>query len=412
MAGAPSAAMRAAPLVLLRGRDFRRTWLAGALAGVMRWLDMLAVAVYVLEATGSPLTVALALFLRMLPMFLFGAIAGACAERVDRRRLLILSLLVLAAVYFVLFWLAATGALRLWQLAIGVFLSGLFWALELPIRRTMIAELAGMERIGAAMGLDSSTNNFTRMLGPLVGGALFALFGIQGTLALGAALYVTAAALLAGVAYETVLAKVRERTILMSFIEGIAFVRSHRTVTAVMAITVFLNMFGFSFTSMVPVIARESLGLGPFPTGLLMSAEGLGAFLGSLSIAFFAAPRDFNRIFLGGAMTYLCCIVLFALSVWVWASMPLLFIGGLGISGFAAMQSALVIANSPPAMRNRVMGVLTMCIGVGPIGILMVGVLADHLGAATGVLVMALAGALAIIASSLAWPEIRRPREP
>ncbi len=403
-------AQRAQPLQLLAQRDFRLAWLAGALAGVMRWLDVLAVALYVLDATASPLMVALALFVRMVPMFLFGAAAGAIAEMVDRRKLLIASLLFLVLVYAVLAWLAWSETLRLWQLGLGVFFSGTFWAFELPIRRTMVAELAGIERIGATMGLESSTNNFTRMLGPLTGGFLYEMFGLPGTLILGACLFAGAALLLMGVEYGALARRGARPSILGNIIEGLRFVRDNQAIKTTLVVTVLLNLFGFSFVSMVPVIAREELGLTPFPTGILMSADGFGAFLGALLIAFYARPRRFQQIFLGGAVLYLCCIMLFALSGNFWLSLLALWFGGFGMSGFAAMQSALILANSPPEMRNRVMGVLVMCIGLGPFGILIVGLLANWLGAAIGIRFTAGVGLLAMIGIGLIWPEMRRAR--
>ena len=98
-------------------------------------------------------------------MLLFGALAGAFAETVNRKRLLISALLTVATVYAILFWLASTGRLELWQLGLGVFVSGFLWALEFSVRRPMLAEIGGIQRIGAVMGLESSTNNLTRALG-------------------------------------------------------------------------------------------------------------------------------------------------------------------------------------------------------------------------------------------------------
>jgi MFS family permease len=377
----------------------------------MRWLDMLAVALYVLDVTGSALMVAMMVFLRMLPMFLFGAVAGAFAETVDRRIFLIVSLLLLAAVYAVLFWLAWTERLQLWQLGISVFLSGIIWALELSVRRTMIAEIAGIDRIAAAMGLESATNHFTRMLGPFIGGILFEVFGLQGTLILGAGLYAGAALLLSFVEYAVVPGGGGRPSIFDNIFEGLRFVRGNRVVMATLVITIFWNLFGFSVLSMVPLIAKEELGLTPFSTGILMSAEGGGAFIGALLIAFFASPRRFHQIYFGGASLYLCCIIMFALSSNFWLSLILFWIGGFGLAGFAAMQSALILANSPPEMRNRVMGLLAMCIGTSPIGILCVGLLADQLGAATGVLITSVTGVIAMIGCSLVWPEIRKLRK-
>ena len=151
---------RTVPLALLSIRDFRLVWFVGAVSGTVRWLDMLAVSVYVLVTTGSPLLVALMFFLRMVPLFLFGAVTGALAENMDRKKTLVIGLCILAVIYLILGGLAWIDRLETWHLGFGVFCGGLLWSLDLSIRRTMVAEIAGMERIGAAMGLDASTNSF------------------------------------------------------------------------------------------------------------------------------------------------------------------------------------------------------------------------------------------------------------
>jgi MFS family permease len=396
------------PLALLGQPNFLKVWMVGAVVGTMRWLDMLAIGVYVLEVTGSALTVAMTLFVRMLPMFLFGAIAGAYAERVDRKKLLVFFLFLLAVIYGILFALVKTSNLELWHLAVGLFFSGIFWALELTVRRTMVAEIAGMNNISAAMGLDTCTNNATRMLGPFLGGFLYETYGLEGTLILGVFLHVIAGFLLIRVEYLSSPLKGGRISIIANIIEGVQFVRSSRPVMATLAITIILNLFGFSFMSMVPVIAKEELLLTPFPTGVLMSAEGCGALIGALLIAFFASSKRFHQIYFFGASLYLCCIILFSISTYFISSSILLLLGGFGLSGFAAMQSALILGNTPPEKRNRVMGVLATCIGFGPIGILTVGMLANQMGAATAVMIMSGSGISLMLCAILYWPEMRK----
>ena len=404
----PPARARAQPLQLLAMRDFRRVWFAGAASSVVRWLDVLAVSVFVLEATGSALMVALTLFVRVVPLLLFGALAGAVAGMVDRRKMLMANFAILGTVYAGLSWLALLGLLKVWQLGFVVFLSGLIWTLEMAIRRTMVAEIGGIHRIASSMGLESSTNNLTRMLGPFLGGFLFELYGMPSTLALGACLYATAALSLMGVDYGPPPRPDARPSVIANLLEGFAFVRASRVVTGTLAVTIVVNLFGFSYLAMVPVIAKQELGLTPFPTGILMSSEGFGAFLGSLLIAFLARPERARQIYVVGSCIYLGCILLFSLSSLFGLSMVALWFGGFGMSGFAAMQSALIIANSPPEMRNRLMGVLAMCIGMGPMGILVVGLLADRLGASTGILITSATGLAAVFVCVLVWPEIRR----
>jgi predicted MFS family arabinose efflux permease len=265
-----------------------------------------------------------------------------------------------------------------------------------------------MNNISAAMGLDTCTNNATRMLGPFLGGFLYETYGLEGTLILGVFLHVIAGFLLIRVEYLSSPLKGGRISIIANIIEGVQFVRSSRPVMATLAITIILNLFGFSFMSMVPVIAKEELLLTPFPTGVLMSAEGCGALIGALLIAFFASSKRFHQIYFFGASLYLCCIILFSISTYFISSSIFLLLGGFGLSGFAAMQSALILGNTPPEKRNRVMGVLATCIGFGPIGILTVGMLANQMGAATAVMIMSGSGISLMLCAILYWPEMRK----
>ena len=385
--------------------------MAGALVGVMRWLDVLAVGVYTHQVTGDALVVATMLFLRMVPMLLFGAVIGAWSERVNRKWLLVAGVSGIALVYAVLGTLAYLNAITLWHVGIGAVISGLFWAMEMPVRRTMIGEVAGTERIGAAMGLESSTNNFTRMLGPSVGGLLLETIGLHGAFYLGCALYGLGAVLLIPVKAGMEISG-RGTSIVSVMRDGFATIRATRMVQAALVVTIIVNLWGFSYVSMVPVIGKVELGLSPFPIGILMSAEGCGAFFGALLIAFNATPAMFGRIFWIGSLIYLAMIFVFSNASAFWLALPVLFLGGFGIAGFATMQSALILANTPPERRNRVMGVLAMCIGFGPIGILHVGFLANQFGAATAVTIISTEGFLALCLAGYFWPELRRLARP
>jgi MFS family permease len=406
-----TSSVRAGPWSLLQESQFRRIWLAGAMIGVMRWLDVLAVGVYTHQVTGDALIVATMLFLRMLPMLLFGAVIGAWAERVNRKYLLMAGILALAVVYAFLGTLAYVGLITLLHVGIGAVISGIFWAMEMPVRRTMVGEVAGNHRIGAAMGLESSTNNFTRMLGPSVGGLLLEFIGLHGAFYLGFILYGIGALLLAGVSAGTEISG-RGTSIFGVMRDGWTTIKATRMVQAALVVTIIVNMWGFSYVSMVPVIGKVDLGLTPFPIGILMSAEGCGAFFGALLIAFNATPAWFGRVFWFGSLIYLAVILIFSLSASFWMALPVLFLGGFGIAGFATMQSALILANTPPERRNRVMGVLAMCIGFGPLGILHVGFLANQFGASMAVSIISVEGFLALCVAGYYWPELHRLARP
>lgn len=404
---------RAPPVLTLLGDpSFLRLWAAGGLAGTTRWLEVLAVGVYTYQVTESPFIVATMLFARMVPTMLLGAFAGALAERITRRRLMVAGLALMCVVSAVLVALAVSGRLAIWHIALGAVLSGVYWTVEFPVRRTMLGEVAGLPRLSAAMGLDSATSNFTRMLGPLLGGALLTAVGLEGAFAIGVLLYAGALVCMVTLKFEEgPAAEIEPIGILKSINEGLAYIRTNRSIAGILVVTIFVNLFGFAYVSMVPVIGEQRLALGPVAIGVLVSAEGCGALLGSLVVATWVRSRYYTSVYMLGSTLYLAMILAFSLSPWYAAAIMLLFIGGFGIASFATMQATLIFYSAIPRMRTRVMGVLVTCIGAAPVGVLHVGLLAEWVGAPRAVTIIAVEGLLAVAVSTMIWPELRRAPE-
>src|SRR5580693_4380695 len=365
---------------LLGEPDFRRLWLIGLLVFSVRWLEMLAMAVFAYQRTGSPLIVALLTMLRMLPMALFGALIGAAAERVERRTALVLVMALMLLCSLVLALLASSHALEVWHLALASFISGLTWTIDNPVRRTMIGEVVGPERMSAAMSIDVGANNASRMLGPTIGGILLATVGIGGAFTVSVTGYLIAAIIALRVRHRNTATSSTAAGVLERMIEGLMLVRRDRRLSGTMVITVIYNTFGWPFTSMIPVIGQDNLGLGPAGIGLLASMDGIGAFCGAILIALCAKPPHFARLYIGGVAIYLSMLPIFALVTDPVFAGAVLLLTGLANSGFSIMQATLVYLAAPPEMRGRVFGVLSVCIGVGMIGFLHLGWLAGVLG--------------------------------
>jgi MFS family permease len=396
---------------LLADADFRRVWLVGSIAGGLRWLELLAIGVYVLEQTGSPWMVALMTVVRLAPMFLCGILIGAIADRYERRSLLLLGLVVLTLTSMVLGVLAFTDQITLWQIAIGAFLNGIFFAGDYPVRRIMSAEIAGVDRLGRAMGLESATSNATRMLGPALGGLLLETLGLAGVYLLGALLSLISVVLMLRVRYRSTRFEGQARNILSTLGEGWRFVRGRRVIVGTLMVTVVVNFWGFAYITMVPVIGERVLGLSAFPIGVLMSIEGLGALLGALLVGPFSKPHAYSRIYLLSSFIFLLAVLGFALSERLPLSLALNLICGVSLAGFSVMQATIMFLAARPEMRSRVMGVLTVGIGAGPLGMLHLGWLADWVGAAAAVQIMALEGLIALALTAVIWPETWRATE-
>jgi predicted MFS family arabinose efflux permease len=273
----------------------------------------------------------------------------------------------------------------------------------------MVGEIAGTSRLSRAMALEAATSNATRMVGPALGGVLIATLGLSGVYALGAVLYLVCVVLVLPIDYRGGGPASAGASLLTMLSEGWRFARGQRLIVGTLAVTVIVNLWGFAYITMVPVIGERALGLSPVLIGVLMSIEGLGAVIGALLIARYDRPARYTLIYTGSSAIFLLGVLAFALSPWFPLSLALNLICGIGIAGFAVMQTTIIFLAAPAPVRSRVMGIVTVAIGAGPIGMLYVGVLADWLGAANAVALLAIQGLIALGLAAWYWPEMRRP---
>jgi len=387
------------------GPDFWRLWYVGLIVAIVRWLETIAVGVVVYQRTDSAFLVSMMTMLRLLPMGLFGVFLGALAERFDRGRTLLAIVLLMSVTSAILAILDRTGQLEIWHLALASFINGCGWCTDNPVRRVMMGEVVGREHMGTAMSLDVGATNASRMVGPAIGGFLLAGPGIQGAFILSVLMYGTA--LWAVLTIRSRIPRAAGAGAVLARIgEGLALVRADRRVIGVLVVTVIFNIFAWPFTGMIPVIGRDRLHLGPEGVGLLATMDGIGAFVGALLAALWLIPRWYGRAYIGGVISYLIMVVIFALAQDPALAGAALLLTGLGGAAFATMQATLIYLAAPPDMRSRILGVLTVCIGTGPIGFLWLGWLADRIGSHNATAVTGVLGLLAMAATWRWWKEI------
>jgi len=382
--------------------DFWRLLSVGLVVFTVRWLETVAVGVVVYQRTGSAFLVAMMTMLRLLPMGLFGVFLGALAERFDRRSTLIGVVILMGTTSFVLAILAWTGSLQVWHLALASFVNGCGWATDNPVRRVMMGEVVGREHMGTAMSLDVGANNASRMVGPSIGGLLLATIGIEGAFLLSVLMY--AAAFAAAVTVRSHIRRsVGSGAVLARIAEGLAIVRADKRLVGTLIVTIIFNVFAWPFTSMIPVIGRDRLLLGPEGVGVLASLDGIGAFVGALVLALWLTPRWYARAYVGGVILYMIMLIVFAAVTSPAIAGLALLLTGLGGAGFSTMQATIVYLAAPPEMRSRILGVLAVCIGTGPIGFVWLGWLADAIGAPNATAVTGVMGLAALAATWRFW---------
>lgn len=393
-------------LSLFRQAAFVRLWSVGGLANAMRWLEVLAAGLYTFQLTQSGLVVAAVIACRMLPMLLLGALVGAVAEALNRRQLLLAGQVLMAGAAGAVALLAVAGQAQPWHIALGGLVSGTVWAAEMATRRRMIGEAAGLERVVTAVGLDSVTNAATRMLGPLLGGVTYEVIGLAGAYAISSAVHFCTAAIVAGLAYRQDVRRLRLASIPLDIVAGLRMARERPLLLMVFAVTIVTNAFGFSYSGLIAPIGQGRFGVSPSYVGILAAAEPLGAILGGLLLASGRVALNRRLVFIGGTTLFLLSLVGLALLPAFWLAVGVLVLGGFGTAGFGNMQSTLVMTLAPAEMRSRLFGIVTVCIGTSPLGVLLAGLMSSFLTPAGAVLAMAATGLLLL--TPIAWFLARR----
>lgn len=387
---------------LLADAAFVRLWAAGGLTNSMRWVEMLVSGLFAYELTGSAFAVSLVLMSRALPMLAAGALAGAVAESLDRKRLLMAGQAATAVGAILIALLSAAGYLALWHLFLNGLLGGLVWTNELATRRRMVAEAAGPHRIVQAVAFDTMTGSTTRMVGPLAGGIFYQTVGVTAAYVIASVVYVLALALVSGVRHEQERRMLVPRRLASEVLEALRIALAMPVLRLVLGVTIAMNVFGFSYTAILPAFGAIAFQASPVEIGLLAAAEPFGALLAGLALALRRGAPPGRMLLPLGSAGFLVVLVAAALAPGLPLAALLLMVGGAGTAAFASLQTGLVMMQAPIEARSRILGLTTTCIGMGPIGVIVIGALADGFGPRAAIAAMAVAG-LAALLIVIAW---------
>jgi predicted MFS family arabinose efflux permease len=386
---------------------YARLWGANWLLYVARIMELTALSWLVLELTDSPLSVALVGVSRMLPMFLLGLVAGSLADRFSKVVVLVgVQLLNVSVSCFVLALLIFDN-IQIWHIYLAIFLTGSGWTLDFSARRSYYSELFTPAGLINAVSLDTAALTGSMMFGPLLGGTLISLVGFSGTYAVMIAMYLMGLMVILPLIKDGIQrSSAPEKDIISQVADAVRMVHANRALWSIFLVTVALNFFGFPYIQMVPVIARDVLGVNEVLFGVLMSAAGMGALIGSLLIASKQISHQ-RTVYIMGASLMLGALFLFAFSEVYLISIVLLFVAGLGTSGFATMQIIIALRVVPSEMRGRAMGAIALGIGASPLGMAVMGGLAEVVGTQEALALMAGSGLIVMLIMRRLLPELR-----
>lgn len=392
--------------------DIVRLWVIGGTNNVVRWLELLSAALFTYELTHSGFAVAVVTAARTLPMLLFGAFAGVVSEALDRKRILQWGMLITGLSSAAICALALSGLAQPWQIAVASFLCGTVWSTEMSSRRRMVGDLAPPALLSRAIAVDSLAGATTRMIGPLLGGIVYATMGLGGAYAVTTALTLMNFVLAWPIAHSQVARRLSLPGAARDLLEGLRSAAGIPSVMGVLGITVAMNACVFCYSAMVAPIALTLFGVPNAQVGFLGAAESAGALVAGILLARGSPPMAPRAFMVAGSVLFAITLMLMPFVANFWLACLVLVIGGSGTAAFSNMQTLVVMNGAPPAMRSRLLGLITVSIGTGPLGQLLIGALADRYGVLPAVEIMAASGALAILAIGLAWRAAERRPSP
>ena len=384
----------------LRHRNFRLFLAGQGLSLIGTWVQSVAQSWLVYRLSDSPVMLGLVAFAGQVPYLLLAPIAGVVADRVNRHKLILLmqTLSLLQAAFLAA--LTLTGRVEVWHVFYLALTLGLIGVFEMTARQSFLVEMVGKEDLMNAIALNSSIYNSGRILGPAVAGVLVAVIGEGWCFAVNSASFLAVIVSLLLMRLPSSRPGEEQVSPLEHFREGWNYVRGHPPSRALLLLLGLTSVLNYPFLVLMPVFADRILHGGPQALGLLMSATGFGAILGSIYMATRTGLRGLSRTLTVATVTYSVALVLFALSRTLHLSMLLLLPVGFGMMVAVAATNTALQTIVPDALRGRMLGFYGMMfVGMTPIGSLLAGWFGGLIGAPLTVI----GGALICIVGALVF---------
>ncbi len=407
----------------LASRDYRLFWSGQAISLIGTWMQSTVQPYLAYRLTGQPIFLGAIGFATTLPTLLLTLPGGVLVERVDKRRVVIVMQTVMMLQAFALGALALSGHISIWHIAALAFVLGAANSIEITARQSLMIELVGKEALPNAIALNSTIFNAARVLGPMASAPFLVLLKDNGE---------GWAFLANGVSYLFVIVSlllIRTRTPpapapkgvsgMAQFREGQRYVARTPVVRLLVSMAAMLGLVGVPFSQQIPVFARDVLrqtadtaATVATRNSLLVTAVGVGALVAAVSLTLLSGTRHKGRLLIAGQLMFASGLMALALTKTLAVTLPLLALVGWGLVTQLAMTNTLIQLVVPNELRGRVISTYLWALqGVAPFGSLLIGGLAQWLGAPAAVLIGGAVCLLASVGIHTLTPTLRQFRE-
>lgn len=371
-------------------------------------METVVVVWYVLNLTDSPFLVGLTATARLGFNFL-ALLAGATADIVPRRTLMMIVQAVLAALALVMLVLIVSGQIEVWHIFIVTLGAGLARIFQMPTAQSLAVDSVSTERIPNAVALISAGMNIALVLGPIMGGLLFDFFGPEGAYVLVASLYINSGVFTFFMGTTRISEAVKRESVFTLVAEGLRYVKGEQLLWSALFVAVIFNITGFSFhTTLVPIFARDVLDRDSVGLGILISSFGIGGLAGSMFWASIPNLKHTGLFCILAVCGWHATMIVFAASTNFYLSVGILVGTGMMFSSSLVLVLTVLMKTGRPEFRGRLMGLRTLAIYAHAFGSLGAGAAAGMLGAPTTAVLSGIFGISMMIVLGLIAPKLRR----
>ena len=385
----------------LRHRNYR-LFISGQIVSVTgSWIQSTAQSWLVYQLTGSKVLLGTVAAVQSLPMLLFSVWGGSIADRHPKRAVLFCTqsaMMLLAFVFAALVW---SGLIRPWHILILAALGGTAMAFDMPVRQAFMIEMTGRDDLMNAISLNSSAVNCARVIGPATAGVLIAHVGMTACFLINGVSFLAVLGGLFMMRLQKFVPNQQRASTVRHLIEGFAYVAHHSRVRTLLLLFAVVGVFGWSYSVLLPAYASEVLGVGERGYGTLLSANGLGALAGALTVAAWGGRVRPKLLILGGLWLFAAMLLLLAVVRSYPLALVCLAVGGWGMLLYFATTNTVIQINVADDMRGRVMGIWALVFGgMMPIGGMESGLVSQAIGVP---LTITIGAALCAVAGLIVW---------
>ncbi|EKE02979.1 MAG: hypothetical protein ACD_20C00298G0003 [uncultured bacterium] len=386
----------------LKHENFKQFFIGQSISLIGSWMQITALSWLIYDMTGSRLLLGLVSALSALPMLFLSVLGGVFADKYSKKKLLIATQVSSMVLSFVLAILVIFNLVEIWHIITLAAISGIIFAIDLPVRQSFYIDIVGKKDLMNAIALNSSMVNLARIFGPALAGIIMVKFGIVWCFILNTFSYLAVLQAL----YKIKLPEIQIKRSIESTREYIAtgfrYVKNNRLIFDLMILMVVVGIFGWSYSILFPVMAKDIFHVGEKGYAALVSAGGIGALSGALLIAYLGDSSQKRGLVNSGVYIMSLSLILLALCKIYWLGLVFVALAGFGSLVYFNATTTIIQSSVEDSVRGRVMGIWALIFGgTAPIGSLYIGVAAEYLRIPATLIISAVICTIAAIALAI-----------